>query len=224
MNLMIPPRDARIRARPLRPLRAAVICGSSAPHSHTRCIGEAAADALRTCGVPTIVLDLAEETVSPPSRAAFRDPSERARAEAFVAAIEEADVVVLATPTYHGSYSGALKSAIDHLGKRALAGKVVGLTSHAGNPVGAAQPLDHLRAVTANLGGHAVGLQVSTCDADFSGGADGDPRALSPTVVERMDRLASELVLLADALAIAVATARGSAGPPSADLAGAVKR
>lgn len=58
-----------------------------------------------------------------------------ARVWAFIEAIRQADGLILASPVYHGTPSGALKNALDfvHLaGRNALAGKVAGLLSVAG--------------------------------------------------------------------------------------------
>ena len=49
-------------------------------------------------------------------------PGDAATAAA-VAAIREADVLVVATPTYKGSYTGVLKVLLDQLPANALAGK-----------------------------------------------------------------------------------------------------
>lgn len=44
-----------------------------------------------------------------------------------IAAIEKAGCVVLSTPIYRGTFSGALKNLLDHLPLEALEGKAVGL-------------------------------------------------------------------------------------------------
>jgi NAD(P)H-dependent FMN reductase len=44
-----------------------------------------------------------------------------------VASIESSDCVVLSTPIYRGTFSGALKNLLDHLPLEALEGKAVGL-------------------------------------------------------------------------------------------------
>jgi NAD(P)H-dependent FMN reductase len=51
---------------------------------------------------------------------------------ALLRQVEEAGALVLATPDYCGSFSGALKNALDWLAPNGLAGKVVGLVSVAG--------------------------------------------------------------------------------------------
>ncbi|OME05665.1 NADPH-dependent oxidoreductase [Paenibacillus odorifer] len=63
-----------------------------------------------------------------------------------------ADAVILVTPEYHGSVSGVLKNAIDHLGQAHFNGKVVLSASSAGGAVGISSLLQ-LQAIVRNLHG-----------------------------------------------------------------------
>ncbi len=64
----------------------------------------------------------------------------------------EADGIVLSTPEYHGSISGALKNALDYLGQEHFAGKPVLSISSAGGAVGVSS-LTQLQAIVRNLHG-----------------------------------------------------------------------
>jgi len=63
-----------------------------------------------------------------------------------------ADGIVLASPEYHGSISGVLKNALDHLGKEHFGGKPVLSATSAGGPVGVSS-LQQLQAIVRNLHG-----------------------------------------------------------------------
>jgi len=63
-----------------------------------------------------------------------------------------ADGIVLASPEYHGSISGVLKNALDHLGKEHFGGKPVLSMTSAGGPVGISS-LQQLQAIVRNLHG-----------------------------------------------------------------------
>ncbi|MFW6320780.1 MAG: NADPH-dependent FMN reductase, partial [Halohasta sp.] len=60
--------------------------------------------------------------------------------------VDAADAVILASPMYHGSYSGVLKNALDYCGFDELEGKTVGLLAVSGGsfPI---TTLEHLRSV-----------------------------------------------------------------------------
>jgi len=67
--------------------------------------------------------------------------------------IGEASGIILATPEYHGSFSGLIKMTIENLGyPSALAGKPVGLLGVASGAIGAVKSLEHLRSVCSHVG------------------------------------------------------------------------
>jgi FMN reductase len=92
------------------------------------------------------------------------NPGDPATAGA-VTALSEADVLVIATPTYKGSYTGVLKVLLDQLPARALAGKraVPVVTAGIAPQAAAAEAL--LRQLLTELGADvAAGLPVVEAD------------------------------------------------------------
>lgn len=67
-------------------------------------------------------------------------------------AMAASDAVVLATPEYHGSMSGVLKNALDHLGFEHFDSKAVLSVSSSGGAIGVSS-LSHLQTVIRNLHG-----------------------------------------------------------------------
>ncbi len=63
------------------------------------------------------------------------------------AKVREAKGLILATPEYHGSYSGVLKNALDFLGFDELEGKMIGLIGVSGGAMGGIGALNELRTV-----------------------------------------------------------------------------
>jgi NAD(P)H-dependent FMN reductase len=74
--------------------------------------------------------------------------------------IRGADAVILGTPMYHGSYSSALKNAIDYCGFDEFENKTVGLLGIAGGnfPITA---LEHLRSVCRALDAWVLPYQAA---------------------------------------------------------------
>ena len=93
------------------PLHVLAVSGSPNRSSATRAVIQNLADQLSAAGVPVDLLDLAEEPLplfhpeSSPEAASF--PKLKARVDA-------ADVLLLGTPDYHGSFTGTLKNFLDH--------------------------------------------------------------------------------------------------------------
>jgi FMN reductase len=90
-----------------------VVSGNPRPGSRTSVLASAVGEALG--GADTVVEVGA-------LGAGLLTPADAATAAA-VTAIREADVLVVATPTYKGSYTGVLKVLLDQLPAAALAGK-----------------------------------------------------------------------------------------------------
>ncbi|MFI5619693.1 NADPH-dependent FMN reductase [Streptomyces sp. NPDC051567] len=164
------------------------ILGSPAPDSVSRRVLELAAHRVRAAGVAYELLDLSVEFPERHRLADYDDPqpgSQTARLRARVAAASGA---VLATPVYHGSYSGLLKNALDHLTGDALADRPVGLIAAGGGPRGAGTACDQLRTVVRALSGWAVPTHVASTGGDFT------PGAPLEGLRERLDGLVAELL------------------------------
>lgn len=87
-----------------------------------------------------------------------------------VAAATAADVLVLATPVYRATYSGALKAFLDRFPADGLARTAVVLAATAGSPAHYLALDTGGRAVVASLGGWTVPAVVYATGADFTDG------------------------------------------------------
>jgi len=145
--------------------RILVLGGSHGWPSHTGALLRAAERCISLRGGSTCRWDVG----SRPLPAVLREPAateEAVTARALVSAAGAADGLVIASPLYHGSYSGAVKDALDHLSTRELEGKPVALLSHSGS-FPSTQALDHLRAVVRALHALAVPGQLVTVCGDY---------------------------------------------------------
>ena len=111
----------------------------------------------------------------------------------LIEAISRADAVLLATPVYRGSFTGAIKNLLDLLPAEALQGKPVGIVS-----MGATQHhflgVDfHLRDVLGWFGALVAPTSVYLTSADFSAGKLSEDAAL------QLDQLIGTLAGLASA-------------------------
>jgi NAD(P)H-dependent FMN reductase len=120
------------------------ICGSLRDESATRVALSVALEEAASTGASTELLDLRQFDLPPLD--ADRDAEGQGDGRRLLAAVADADALLLGTPVYHGSYSGVLKNALDYCGFDEFEGKTVGLLGVAGGsfPVTA---LDHLRSV-----------------------------------------------------------------------------
>lgn len=117
--------------------------------------------------------------------------SVRPKLAIFLAACRSADVMLWATPTYHGSMSGALKNAIDFMQLLAqdappyLQGKAVGLVS-----IPDPAPMAHLASCVQELRAWLAPTRLTLSVADFSE----ELELASETSIRRIARLVDELL------------------------------
>jgi FMN reductase len=116
-----------------------------------------------------------------------------------VAAIAGADGVVLATPVYRGSLTGALKNLLDHVPVAALRGTPVGIVAMGASDHHYLGVERHLRDVLAFFGAHPLPTAIYLSSRDF---AEGVPS----------ERAAGELDELLDAVSTLAQALRGA--PP----------
>ena len=122
-------------------MKLVAISGSLAPHSRTaEVLAAAVARADRVWNVRAQLLDLRQHALE------FCDgrPLDGYRPDtvAVVRQVADADALLVGTPIYRGTYSGALKNLVDLLPNEPMRGKVVGLVGN-GASLHHALALDH---------------------------------------------------------------------------------
>ncbi|MFE2479182.1 NADPH-dependent FMN reductase [Streptomyces sp. NRRL F-2747] len=164
------------------------ILGSASADSVSRRVLEVAAQRIRAAGAEYELLDLSVEFPGRHRIEDYDDPPPHSQTAAIRARIAGSSGVVLSTPVYHGSYSGLLKNALDHLTGDALAHRPAGLIAAGGGPRGAGTACDQMRAVVRALGGWAVPTHVASARGDFTPGIPLEELHI------RMDRMVGELL------------------------------
>ncbi len=148
------------------------VCGSLRTDSNTRIALERALTTVRSMDGSTELIDL--ETMELPVFNA--DNSDAGDAVALRSSVRAADAVILGSPMYHGSYSGALKNALDYCGFDEFENTTVGLLAVSGGsfPV---PTLNHLRSVCRSLNAWVIPHQVAipSVNSQIDDGAFVDP-------------------------------------------------
>jgi FMN reductase len=167
----------------------AVVGSVTPPGRLRRAVDEALT---RADGTHAELIDLAER------RIAFADGRPVTELDddtaAVVAALAGADAVLLATPVYRGSLTGALKNLLDHVPVAALQGTPVALVAMGASDHHYLGAERHLRDVLAFFGAHALPTAVYLNGRDFT---DGQP---SQRAADALDAVLSSAVTLAGAL------------------------
>jgi FMN reductase len=119
-------------------------------------------------GLDTELINLAEK------RVAFADgrPPEQYQDDthALIHSVQASDGVIIATPVYRGSITGALKNLLDHLPVEALAAKPVGIVAMGATHHHFLGVDWHLRDILAWFGAIVVPTSAYLISADFEAG------------------------------------------------------
>ena len=166
--------------------RTAVVVGNPRPGSRTLAAARHVARELDG-GEPGLVVDLA--TLGP-ALLDWQDPT----VAALVAAVGEADLVVVASPTYKGTYTGLLKLFLDRFATDGLRGVAVPLMLGAG-PTHALAPEQSLRPVLTEIGASVPCRALYLMDSTYD-----DPAVYQPWLAEARPRIARHLAGLTGAI------------------------
>ena len=172
-------------------IRIAAMCGSLTPESHTMHALRTAAEAARQAGAEVRLVDLREYDL-PILHSPFQDKSQRAAAARLKDELCWAEAFIFSSPEYHGSLSGALKSALDLMGFDEFEGKLVALVGVAGGSMGAIHTLDHMRTIFRQLHAWVLPDQVSIGGAAATFDKHGRPA--DEKLAKRLEALGRELV------------------------------
>ena len=166
------------------------LAGNLTSPSRTRVLVEALLDAVqRRVDASASLIDLSvvgPALLSAPTRGAL------ARAgEVLLSRIEAADLLVVGTPVYRASYTGALKHVFDLLHKDSLAGKPAVLAATGGSALHGLVTEHQLRPLLAFFGAHTVPTSLYATEADFTA-----YRIANAALARRIERAAAEAATL----------------------------
>ena len=169
------------------------VCGSLNPAGKTRAALSAALEGSAEYGVETRLIELRDyELVFFGSVGDDDYPEDvhRLRQE-----LREAQGIIIATPEYHGSLTGALKNMFDLMSTAEFEGKIVALIGVAGGRVGAIHSLNTMKTVCRNLHCWVLPQEVSIADSGNVIGDDG--LVLDAALEERLLNLGQQVVKFA---------------------------
>jgi FMN reductase len=106
----------------------------------------------------------------------------------IIRAIEAADALVVGTPVYKGSYTGALKHLFDLIPPNALAGKPVLLAATGGSPLHGLVTEHELRPLFGFFGALTMPTTIFALESDFQ-----NYRIEKPELAARISRAAAEI-------------------------------
>jgi len=153
------------------PVRIAGICGSLNPAGKTRAALAKALEGAAEYNAEIQLIELRDyELVFFGSVASEDYPEDVQRLRKQ---LRDAQGIIIATPEYHGSLTGALKNMFDLMSVEEFETKIVGLVGVAGGHLGAIHALNGLRTICRNLHCWVLPQEVSIAESGKAIGVDG---------------------------------------------------
>lgn len=152
-------------------IRVVGVCGSLSPNGKTRAALSAALEGSAEYDAETRLIELRDYELvffGSVSNDDYPEDVHRLRRE-----LREAQGIILATPEYHGSLTGALKNMLDLMSTEEFEGKIVGLIGVAGGQVGAINSLNTMKTICRNLHCWVLPQEVSIAESGRVIGDDG---------------------------------------------------
>jgi len=171
-----------------------LIDGSPAPKSHTSALLAHLEELCKEKGLATERITLKDWQL-PYNDPALHDhpwdhPDEKVRS--FVQKVADANIVVLGSPLYHGTFSGLLKAALDHLSGDALEGKKVLPVGNASGLRTSIQAAQQLVIIPRTMGGIVHPRVIGTAKPDYTEEADRYVLT-APDMLQRCQEIVNEL-------------------------------
>ncbi len=110
-------------------------------------------------------------------------------------ALKDSQGIILATPEYHGSMSGALKNMLDLMSIDDFETKIIGLVGVAGGDIGAINSLNTMKTICRNL--HCWVLPQEVSIANSAKTFDDDGAVKDPAIEERLLNVGRQVVKFA---------------------------
>jgi NAD(P)H-dependent FMN reductase len=181
-----------------------ILAGSNRKNATSTRLGEYAAEVIRGQGHEAVLFDLYEKPLP------FYAPDEKQETDEHLAELNTVllatDAIILSTPEYHGSISGVLKNALDHLSQAHFSGKPVLSISSAGGAVGVSS-LTQMQTMVRNLHGINApewisigGAQRRRFEATFDGYEEYEG---SQDIEDRVQRVLGSFLKLTETLTAA---------------------
>lgn len=182
-------------------MKILILAGSNRKNATSTRLGEYAVEVISGQGHEASLFDLYQRPLP------FYAPDEKQNDDQNLADLNTrmlaADAIILSTPEYHGSISGVLKNALDHLSQAHFSGKPVLSISSAGGAVGISSLLQ-LQAIIRNLHGINAqewisigGAQRRRFEATFDGYEEFEG---SQDIEDRIKRVLGSFLHLAETL------------------------
>ncbi|AUX44583.1 FMN reductase [Sorangium cellulosum] len=189
-------------------MKIAIVLGSVRAGRQSHKVAYYLEKKLRERGVAADLIDLAEDPLPVLDERAGRHPQVQAKVESLSARLHAADALLFVTPEYHGSFSGALKNALDYFWEE-FNKKPIGVVAASAGKMGGINASTQLQHVVLSLG--AFALPTKLLVPEVQGVFDDALQIKSEGVAKLATRFLDEFLWFAGAIVQAKRAAQAAA-------------
>ena len=175
------------------PIRVVGVCGSLNPTGKTRAALSVALVGSAEYEAETQLIELRDYEL--PFFGSVSDDDYHEDVHRLRCELREAQGIIIGTPEYHSSLSGALKNMFDLMSTEQFETKIIGLIGVAGGQVGAINSLNAMKNICRNLHCWVLPQEVSIAESGRVIGDDGS--VIDKALEERLLNLGRQVVKFA---------------------------
>lgn len=181
-------------------MHISVLSGSTRLHRQSHRVALALEKIINAQGIHTAgVLDLAKYDFPVMEEVLHRHPNPPSGLTDFADRIRHSDAFILVSPEYNGSYTAALKNAVDYLKEREFSGKVIGVVSVSTGMLGGIRAALAMQQLVLGISGYPIPqmLPVGQVSQRF----DEEGNVLDPLFEKNIETFLRQFTWLAEAVA-----------------------
>lgn len=148
-------------------------------------------------GIVAEVVDLAEYKLPILENVAHKQSNSDTIIQAFAKKLNDADAMIFVSPEYHGSYSGALKNALDYVWKE-FAKKPIGVVTATTGKFGGVNASTQMQLLVLSLGAFPMPYKLLVPFIDEAFNENGE--LIDETIAKSFEKFISEFMWFAEAL------------------------
>lgn len=150
---------------------------------------------LQKRGIQTGLIDLAKITLP----IFGQEGSDQSNVKHIGEQLKQSEAIILVTPEYHGSFSGALKNALDYYWVE-FQKKPIGVAAASTGKMGGINASTQLQHVVLSLGAYPIPIKLLIPEVDSAFDLDYQPK--NKSVGDAAEKFLDELLWLAEAVAV----------------------
>ena len=178
-------------------MKIAILLGSIRAERQSHKVAQYLEKKLNDFGLETDLIDLALDPLPLMGEIVTQDEHVRSRIEKLGKRLNQAQAIILVTPEYHGSFSGALKNALDFYWAE-FQRKAIGVVATSSGKMGGINASTQLQHVVLSLGAYPLPVKLLVPEIHLA--FNEQDEAVNERFISSTEKFVTEFLWYADAI------------------------